>query len=124
MKSIIFKESLLVHDHIDEVEREIEEVEVSQIYYGDKVMIVRGGTGDLNSRIVVYNSVRLPKAQTLLQLKAKNTNIEKWLFKVVDPQHRPRKALEFGDTLALKNLWDGRYLRINTDKLSQKCFGC
>ena len=42
----------------------------------------------------------------------------------MDPQQRTRKALEFGDAFALKNLWDGKYLRVNTDKLADKCFGC
>jgi|JI6StandDraft_1071083.scaffolds.fasta_scaffold05144_3 hypothetical protein len=61
MKSIIFKEPMLPHDGGMGKNCDTEELEVSQVYYGDRVMLMRGGTGSLESRIVVYNSLRLLK---------------------------------------------------------------
>jgi len=74
MKSLIFKESMLGHDYMSEKES-CEELEVSQVYYGDRVMIVRGGNDDLRDRLVVYNALRVPKAQRLHYLKNQCTNI-------------------------------------------------
>lgn len=114
---------MLAHDHIDEETHNREELQVSQIYYGNRVIIARGGTTDISHRIVIQNRLGLPKGHRFSQLKAKNANILKCLFEVVDPKNRQSKALEFGDEIALKNLWDGKYLRLHLDKVLDGCFG-
>jgi hypothetical protein len=78
----------------------------------------------LSKRVVIFNHMGLLKGQQLFLLKAKNTNVLKCLFEICDPTHSERKAIEFGDTIVLKNLWDGQYLKANQNKLAEKCFGC
>lgn len=110
-----------MQDQIEEGQAEA--LEISEVLYGDKVLFVRGGTTNLSCRTALCAGSRL-RALQLGSLRARQINIQKYLFEVVDPQRREKKQLEFGDLFALKSLWNGKYLRINMGVLAQRCFGC